>query len=227
MTKARGAVDSIGKAGRGASFLLPAFSPYYVPYFPLFLRARTYAPTHIYIHTRPNTYILYWRSLSFLSSPLSPSTSCPILLRRSPSVSPHRFAPPSSSSSLLYVRVHIRVCVYVRLVSIVIREVSCRTALYAPAARGRLCTWVNGKMSFETFLGRSRSPHTVSHTHARSRSRENARCSASPSRSFRSTMPRRCRHARFLNENVKRRKCIAPLMKRLEREAPLIHTNRE
>jgi len=46
------------------------------------------------------------------------------------------------------------------------------------AARGRLCTWVNGKMSFETFLGRSRSPHCQSYTRAipfhASRSRENA-----------------------------------------------------
>lgn len=54
MTKARGAADSIGKAGRGASFLLPAFSPYYVPYFPLFLRSRA---NHTHTYTRPNTHI--------------------------------------------------------------------------------------------------------------------------------------------------------------------------
>lgn len=54
MTKTRGAGDSIGKAGRGASFLLPAFSPYYVLYFPLFLRART----NTYPYMRPNTHIL-------------------------------------------------------------------------------------------------------------------------------------------------------------------------
>lgn len=84
MTKARGAADSIGKAGRGASFLLPAFSPYYVPYFPLFLRARAHTNTrpHPYIYAGPNTHI-YPRSLSFLSSPSSPSSSCPILLHPS------------------------------------------------------------------------------------------------------------------------------------------------
>lgn len=148
MTKARGAADSIGKAGRGASFLLPAFSPYYVPYFPLFLRARARAHTHT--DTRPRPYTLgqihiyihtYPRSLSFLSSPSgpppvnllsyppSPSTPC------SPSASllvvPRRLS--SSSSSLLYVRVRACVRVYVRLVSIVVREVSCRTA---PRSRG-------------------------------------------------------------------------------------------
>lgn len=42
MTKARGAFDSIGKAAREASFLLPAFSPYYAPYFPLFLCSRAF-----------------------------------------------------------------------------------------------------------------------------------------------------------------------------------------
>lgn len=36
--------------------------------------------------------------------------------------------------------------------------------LYAFAVRGQLYTWVNGKMSFETFLGRSRSPHCQSYT---------------------------------------------------------------
>lgn len=87
MTKARGATDSIGKAGRGASFLLPAFSPYYVPYFPLFLRART--PTRIHIHICGQIHTLYTRVLfPFCPPPSSPSTSCPILLhppRRSPS----------------------------------------------------------------------------------------------------------------------------------------------
>ena len=36
--------------------------------------------------------------------------------------------------------------------------------LYAFAVRGQLYTWVNGKMSFETFLGRSQSPHCQSYT---------------------------------------------------------------
>ena len=60
MTKARGAFDSIGKAGRGASFLLPAFSPYYAPYFPLFLCARvqrcTYTRTNMSICSSVRTY---------------------------------------------------------------------------------------------------------------------------------------------------------------------------
>lgn len=117
MTKARGAADSIGKAGRGASFLLPAFSPYYVPYFPLFLRARPRTPTHVHVHMHSAKYThIYTRTrvlFPFCPPPLvpPPSTSCPILLhppRRSPSatllVVPRRLS--SSSSSLLYVRVH-------------------------------------------------------------------------------------------------------------------------
>lgn len=149
MTKARGAADSIGKAGRGASFLLPAFSPYYVPYFPLFLRARARAHRHTSVYTRPNTHIYihtYPRSLSFLSSPppgpppaprqplvLSSFTLHAVLLLASLLVVPRRLSSSSSSSSLLYVRVHARARVYVRLVSIVVREVSCRTA---PRSRG-------------------------------------------------------------------------------------------
>lgn len=103
MTKARGAADSIGKAGRGASFLLPAFSPYYVSYFPLFLRARALTYTHLtrmHIHIRGrNTYtrVLFpfcppLVSVDHLSYLPSPSTT-----RRSPSASPHRSAPPSFS----------------------------------------------------------------------------------------------------------------------------------
>lgn len=51
---------------------------------------------------------------------------------------------------------------------------------YAFAAGGHLYTWVNGKMSFETFLGRSRSPHCQSymyiHTHDSARgAREKSR----------------------------------------------------
>lgn len=175
MTKARGAADSIGKAGRGASFLLPAFSPYYVPYFPLFLRAR--APIRIYIHIRGQTHIhthmtdthshipafsflsvLPLASVDLLSYPPSPShPPC-----RSPSASPHRSAPPSFSSLLLYIRVYAYVCTCASSQSSYARFHVAR--LYAPAARGRLCTWVNGKMSFETFLGRSRSPHCQSYT---------------------------------------------------------------
>lgn len=165
MTKARGATDSIGKAGRGASFLLPAFSPYYVPYFPLFLRART--PTRIHIHTWPNTHTLYPRSLSFLSSPLisvdllsyPPSSFTPFSFCHSP----HRSALPSSSSSLLYIRVS-HICVWTCALSQSSYARFHVARLYAPAARGRLYTWVNGKMSFETFLGRSRSPYCQSYT---------------------------------------------------------------
>lgn len=207
MTKARGAADSIGKAGRGASFLLPAFSPYYVPYFPLFLRARARAHRHTSMYTRPNTHIyIYTRTRVFFpfcpppppppGTPAPPSTSCPILLhppRRSPSsLSPRRSAPPFV---LLFVVVAIvrtcaRVCTCASSQSSYARFHVARPR--APAARGRLCTWVNGKMSFETFLGRSRSPHCQSYTREISRSRENA-LAAAPS--FRSTMPvarRRC-----------------------------------
>lgn len=69
--------------------------------------------------------------------------------------------------------------------------------LYAPAARGRLCTWVNGKMSFETFLGRSRSPHCQSYTREIPLSRKR---SAAARR--RPTMPRWLR-AEFSVENAK------------------------
>lgn len=57
MTKARGAFDSIGKAGRGASFLLPAFSPYYAPYFPLFLC--TYVQHCTQMHTSTHVHVVY------------------------------------------------------------------------------------------------------------------------------------------------------------------------
>lgn len=120
MTKARGAADSIGKAGRGASFFLPAFSPYYVPYFPLFLRARAHqhASASVYIRGTKYTHIpafsffsvLPLVSVVLLSYPPSPFTPF------SPSAaSPHRSALPSSSSSLLYVRVHARARVCVRV----------------------------------------------------------------------------------------------------------------
>lgn len=144
MTKARGAADSIGKAGRGASFLLPAFSPYYVPYFPLFLRARARAHRHTSIYTRPNTHIYTRVLFPFCPPPLVPPpaprqplvlssfTLHAVLLLASLLVVPRRLS-SSSSSSLLYVRVHARARVYVRLVSIVVREVSCRTA---PRSRG-------------------------------------------------------------------------------------------
>lgn len=168
MTKARGAADSIGKAGRGASFLLPAFSPYYVPYFPLFLRART--NTHLHPYTRPNTLIhthmhrhtsTYTRVLfpfcppSRLRRPLVLSSftlhavlllPLLIILHRLRSLRHYcTYVCMCASSQSSYARFHV-------------------ARLYAPAARGRLCTWVNGKMSFETFLGRSRSPHCQSYT---------------------------------------------------------------
>lgn len=200
MTKARGAADSIGKAGRGASFLLPAFSPYYVPYFPLSCaRARARAPTHVHVHIHSAKYTyIHTRTrvlFPFCPPPLvpPPSTSCPILLHPprpfsfclSLLVVPRRLS--SSPSSLLYVRVYVCTCASSQ--SSYARFHVAR--LRAPAARGRLCTWVNGKMSFETFLGRSRSPHCQSYTREISRSRENARRRRA---SFRSTMPvaRRC-----------------------------------
>lgn len=169
MTKARGAADSIGKAGRGASFLLPAFSPYYVPYFPLFLhaRARTNTRPHPYTYAGPNTHISafsFFSVLPLVSVVLLPYPPSPFTPFSPSAASPHRSALPSSSSSLLYVRVHARarVCTCALSQSSYARFHVAR--LYAPAARGRLCTWVNGKMSFETFLGRSRSPHCQSYT---------------------------------------------------------------
>lgn len=191
MTKARGAADSIGKVGREASFLLPAFSPYYVPYFPLFLRARAYT-THTHTIPLPHTYAsthsyvcIYTHIVVFsflFVSPSSPSTFCSILLRprrRSPSASLFLFLylslsviPPPSSPPLVAI---VRMCVYFSRMRLCVCTCTPRlnrrarfhvARLYAPAARGRLCTWVNGKMSFETFLGRSRSPHCQSYTRA-------------------------------------------------------------
>lgn len=111
--------------------------------------ARARAPTHVrvHIHSAKYTYIhTYPRSLSFLSSPpplwSPPSTSCPILLhppRRSPSAS---LSPSFRAAFRPPLRRRRRYCtyvcnacarVYVRLVSIVVREVSCRTA---PRSRG-------------------------------------------------------------------------------------------
>lgn len=203
MTKARGAADSIGKAGGEASFLLPAFSPYYVPYFPLFLRAHQHTHTrvrrNIWVHVYAPTHPCSLSFLSSLSSPCRPSVlyfsalDAVLLLPLSLSFSLLVIPPPSSSSSLLYVCAYIsRICSHVRVCA---SSQSSRTRfhvarLYAPAARGRLCTWVNGKMSFETFLGRSRSPHCQSCTRAipllRSscRSRENVRRSVAVSLSL-------------------------------------------
>lgn len=104
-------------------------------------RALAYTHTHMQ-HTRTYIYIhMYPRSLSFLSSPSSPSTSCPY--PPSPStpfsflpllVVPHRL---SSSSSLLYICTwDMSVCVYARLISIVVREVSCRTGSTLPRREG-------------------------------------------------------------------------------------------
>lgn len=160
--------------------------------------ARAPAPTHVPVHMHSAKYThIYTRTrvlFPFCPPPLvppPPSTSCPILLhppRRSPSatllVVPRRLS--SSSSSLLYVRVH-AACTCVRAPRLNRPYARFHVArLCAPAARGRLCTWVNGKMSFETFLGRSRSPHCQSYTREICRSRENARRRRA---SFRSTMP--------------------------------------
>lgn len=183
MTKARGAADSIGKAGRGASFLLPAFSPYYVPrvlsVVPALARTR-HAPSNTRTHAHTHTHTCCTPAFSFLSVvPLISGDLSSYPSRRA--LRAVLFLPllvPSSSSiwtSVLYIRVHVHMCAS----SQSSYEVSCRAALRStPAARGRLCTWVNGKMSFETFLGRSRSsPLSVIHTRdlAPCRSRENAR----------------------------------------------------
>lgn len=179
MTKARGAADSIGKAGRGASFLLPAFSPYYVPRVLSVVPALARTDTHPVIRVRAHTHICTPASLFFPSSPSSPATSRPILLRALHAVLFPPLLVPSPSSiwtSVLY----IRVCMYTCGHRLNRRTRFHVARLYAllPRRRGRLCTWVNGKMSFETFLGRSRSsPLSVIHTRdlAPCRSRENAR----------------------------------------------------
>lgn len=132
-------------------------------------RATTNTRPHTYTHTHTRAHIIHPRFLSFLSSPSSPSTSCSILLcplRCSPYLPLYVVLPSSSSLSLLYVRMSVCVCVYVRASSLNRRTRFHVVRHYAPAARGRLCTWVNGKMSFETFLGRSRSPHCQSYTRA-------------------------------------------------------------
>lgn len=120
MTKARGAADSIGKAGRGASFLLPAFSPYYVPYFPLFLRARarTHRHTSTSVYTRPNTHT-YTRTrvlFPFCPPPLVPPRQ-PLVLSSFTlhavllfCLSPRRSAPPF----VLFVVAIVRTCARVR-----------------------------------------------------------------------------------------------------------------
>lgn len=197
MTKARGAADSIGKAGRGASFLLPAFSPYYVPYFPLFLRARARAPTHVHVHVHSAKYTyIHTRTrvlFPFCPPPLVPPrqplvlssfTLHAVLLSASLLVVPRRLSSPLRRRYCTYVCTRAYVCTCASSQSSYARFHVARLRR-APAARGRLCTWVNGKMSFETFLGRSRSPHCQSYTREISRSRENARRRAS----FRSAMP--------------------------------------
>lgn len=177
MTKARGAADSIGKAGRGASFLLPAFSPYYVPRVLSVVPALARTDTHPVIRVRAHTHICT-PAFSFLS--VVPLISGD--LSSYPSPRPPRRSLSASPRSIAFVHLDIGIvhtCVYMCASSQSSYEVSCRAALRStPAARGRLCTWVNGKMSFETFLGRSRSsPLSVIHTRdlAPCRSRENAR----------------------------------------------------
>lgn len=93
MTKARGAADSIGKAGRGASFLLPAFSPYYVPYFPLFLRSR--ANQHAYIYAAKYTHTHITRVLF----PFCPPPRLPVDLLSYPLLHPPRRSLSALSSS--------------------------------------------------------------------------------------------------------------------------------
>lgn len=134
MTKARGAADSIGKAGRGASFLLPAFSPYYVPYFPLFLRSHHTHPNHVNVHTYIHMH--HPRSLSFLSSPSSPSIPRPILLCRSPS--PHRFTAFVLLVTIVHMCTCVCVCTCIRASSQSSREVSCRAALRSRGERAAL-----------------------------------------------------------------------------------------
>jgi len=205
MTKARGAVDSIGKAQAEGPlsfyqrFLRITFCTFRCSYVRTPKRAlvgrnrerekerererkREGGGTHAHhtragarAHTHPRA-----RSLFFPSSPsrlrLPPVLS--FFALRAILLPLDVVLPPSFSFlvSLLYIFT-VYVCARARTP----RFNRC-TRFHArhdtTAARGRLCTWVNGKMSFETFLGRSRSPHCQSYTRAipfhASRSRENA-----------------------------------------------------
>lgn len=175
MTKARGAFDSIGKAGRGASFLLPAFSPYYAPYFPLFLC--TYVQHCTQMHTSTHVRVLYMCNI--LCPEKHTFTRVLLFFFFLRSLRPSRFIP---SFSICYIYSYLFLFPYVLNTFDVCMALSVRLSasslfyhlnyytrfhvmwLYAFAVRGQLYTWVNGKMSFETFLGRSRSPHCQSYT---------------------------------------------------------------
>lgn len=120
MTKARGAADSIGKAGRGASFLLPAFSPYYVPYFPLFLRARarTHTPTHVHVHIHSAKYTYIYTRTRVLfpfcpPPPLVPPTPRQPLVLSSSTLHAVLLLPLSSSFRAAFRPLRRRYCTYV------------------------------------------------------------------------------------------------------------------
>jgi len=190
MTKARGAVDSIGKAR--------AEGP--LSFYQRFLRItfRTFRCSYARAHTRTEKIREREREHAVRACTHTParvlfsfrlvSLSSPSRLRLPPVLSffalraillPLDVVLPAFVLlvSLLYT-FSVCTCVQTRihLVSIVVRWFHAQHD--TTAARGRLCTWVNGKMSFETFLGRSRSPHCQSYTRAipfhASRCRENA-----------------------------------------------------
>lgn len=138
MTKARGAADSIGKAGRGASFqrfLRITFRAY----FPLFLRARArahrhaptaiYICTYIYMHASHRTPAFSFLSVVPLVSVDLLSYPSPRPPHQSPSASPprlfHRLRPSrhisDSTCVCVCVRLYMYIYMYVRLVSIVVR----------------------------------------------------------------------------------------------------------
>lgn len=177
MTKARGAFDSIGKAGRGASFLLPAFSPYYAPYFPLFLC--TYVQHCTQMHTSTHVHVVYVCNILCPEKHTFTRVLLFFFFFFLRSLRPSRFIP---SFSICYIYSYLFLFPYVLNTFDVYMALSVRLSasslfyhlnyytrfhvmwLYAFAVRGQLYTWVNGKMSFETFLGRSRSPHCQSYT---------------------------------------------------------------
>lgn len=121
MTKARGAADSIGKAGRGAFFpFTSVFSVLRSVLSVVPVRARPLTHAHIRTYTHTRAHIIHPCSLSFLSSPSSPSTSCSILLRPlrySPYLPLYVVLPSSFSLSLLYESV----CMCELRLSIVVR----------------------------------------------------------------------------------------------------------
>lgn len=94
----------------------------------------THTRTHVNVHTYIHMH--HPRSLSFLSSPSSPSIPRPILLCRSPS--PHRFTAFVLLVTIVHMCTCVCVCTCIRASSQSSREVSCRAALRSRGERAAL-----------------------------------------------------------------------------------------